>query len=444
MKIALYTMVAGFAVVVSASPAMAFGRGGGFRGGSVGAYGGVRTVGYAGGVASGPYGGVRAGEVRGGSYSGPGGSTIQHVGGGGVAVGPFGGVHAGGGGATRVTGPGGNTYTTGHAGGVAVGPAGGVRVGGGAGSAFSGPNGSAAVGYRGGVGVGPAGGVVAGGSRGGIAVGPAGGVVAGGSRGGIAATPWGGVTAGGYRGGVAIGPGGGVVAGGTHFVGHTTGYVSPAYMRSAAFGIRTGYYPYFNPAWYGAHVGAWFAPRWVVGYNLWVAPVWNTVSAFCGIAAPPVSYDYGSTVVIQDDNVYVNGDPAGTASEYAAQAVSIADTGRAVQPAATADWQPLGVFGMIQGDEKVAQRIFQLAVDKEGVIRGNYYDAVADATTPIYGSVDKKTQRVAWSIGEKKDIVFETGLPNLTKDESTILIHYGKDRTEQMMLVRLPEPKDGK
>jgi hypothetical protein len=58
--------------------------------------------------------------------------------------------------------------------------------------------------------------------------------------------------------------------------------------------------------------------------------------------------------------------------------------------------------------------------------------------------VDKKTQRVAWSIGEKKDIVFETGLPNLTKDESTILIHYGKDRTEQMILVRLPEPKDGK
>jgi hypothetical protein len=102
--------------------------------------------------------------------------------------------------------------------------------------------------------------------------------------------------------------------------------------------------------------------------------------------------------------------------------------------------QPLGVFGLIQEDEKTAQRIFQLAVNKDGVVRGNYYDAVADNTLPVVGSVDKKSQRVAWSIGEKMDIVFETGLSNFTKDDSTVLVHYGKESTQQMILVRLEEP----
>jgi hypothetical protein len=412
MRFALYTMAAGLAVAVAAEPAQAFGRGGAVRGARVGPAGGVRTGGYAGGVATGPFGGVHAGNVHGGTYTAPGGSTIQHAGGGGVRVGPAGGVHAGGGGATKITGPGGQSVVTGHHGGATVGPAGGVAVHGG---------------------------------RGGAAIGPAGGVVAGGSRGGAIATPWGGVTAGSYRGGVAVGPGGVAVARGTRVVGHTTGYISPVAMRTSAVAVRTGgYYPYFNRGWYAAHTTAWVAPRWVAGYNLWHPVVWGTVATFCGVTTPPASYDYGSAVVINDNSVYVNGEPAGTAEEYATQATALADAGRDAKPAETEEWQPLGVFGLIQPDDKVAERIFQIALNKDGVVRGNYYDAVADSTTPVYGSLDKKTQRVAWSIGEKKDIVFEAGLQNLTKDEATVLIHYGKDRTEQQMLVRLEEPKEKK
>ena len=84
---------------------------------------------------------------------------------------------------------------------------------------------------------------------------------------------------------------------------------------------------------------------------------------------------------------------------------------------------------------------FQLAVNKGGVVRGNYYDAVADNTLPVYGSVDPRTQRVAWSIGEKKDVVFEAGIANLTRDETPILVHYGKDNTQQFTLIRLQQPK---
>ena len=48
----------------------------------------------------------------------------------------------------------------------------------------------------------------------------------------------------------------------------------------------------------------------------------------------PVSYDYGSTVVYQDDSVYIDGDVVGTSAEYAEQATEIAEAG--MTPEATA------------------------------------------------------------------------------------------------------------
>ena len=62
-------------------------------------------------------------------------------------------------------------------------------------------------------------------------------------------------------------------------------------------------------------------------------------------------------------------------------------------------------------------------------------------TQPIQGSVDGKTQRAAWTIGDNTQVVSETGISNLTEDETEMLIHYGADRTEQWTLVRLEEPQ---
>ena len=60
----------------------------------------------------------------------------------------------------------------------------------------------------------------------------------------------------------------------------------------------------------------------------------------------------------------------------------------------------------------------QLAVNKQGIIRGNYTDTVTNKTQLVHGSVDKKTQRVAFTVGDNTTTVVETGLYNLTKDEA--------------------------
>src|SRR5262249_6586151 len=150
-------------------------------------------------------------------------------------------------------------------------------------------------------------------------------------------------------------------------------------------------------------------------------------------------YDYGSNIVYDAENVYVNGEQV--AADYAQQATQLADAGRQAKPPETEEWQPLGVFALVRGEEETSDKIFQLAFSVNGVIRGNYYDAIADNTLPVYGTVDKVTQRAAWSIGERKDAVFEAGLANLTKDETPVLLHLGSGNDQQLALVRVEKPQ---
>jgi hypothetical protein len=227
---------------------------------------------------------------------------------------------------------------------------------------------------------------------------------------------------------------------------HSTAHWTTGYMGVRAGAVRTGfgYYGAFHPAWYTAHPGCWLAAGWAAG-AAWTASSYADVSSYCDMpASDPPDYDYGSTVVYQNSTVYVNGQASGSAQKYAEQATDLAAQGQTATPPPTDAWKPLGVYALVQGDEKTSNNVFQLAINKEGVIRGNYYDGLMDTTTEVFGSVDKKTQRAAWTIGKKKDRVFEAGVYNLTQPQCPCLIHIGTEKTNQMLLVRVEQPKDGK
>jgi hypothetical protein len=225
---------------------------------------------------------------------------------------------------------------------------------------------------------------------------------------------------------------------------HSTAYWSSGYMGVHAAAIRTGfgYYGCFHPAWYAAHPGCWAAAGWAAG-AAWTAASYANLAAYCGLAAATEpDYDYGSTVVYQGNNVYINGQDAGTAQQYADQATAIASEGQTANAPPTDDWKALGVYALVSGDQKTSNDIFELAVNKAGIIRGNYYDGLMDTTTEVYGSVNEKTQRAAWTIGKKKDRVFEAGIYNLAQPECPCLLHLGTANTTQMMLVRMQQPKN--
>lgn len=330
---------------------------------------------------------------------------------------------------------------------MVIGPNGNVHAGGSRGVAVKGPGGAAIAGSHGAMTVGPSG-ATAHASRAGIATGP-GGTIAGGSRAGIATGP-GGTIAGGSRGAVAVGPYGAVAGGGRVVAGRGaygagiagTRFVAASDLRGQGAYVRNNFRSYnaFTPNWYRFHPGAWYAAGWNAGSS-WSTPGWYDCSSYCGYPddTSAVYYNYGDNVTYQGDSVYYDGQPYATQDEYAAQASQIAAQGKEAQPADDEKWQALGVFAMIKGDETSSNDIFQLALNQDGIVRGNYYNAVTDQTTPVSGSLQKDTQRVAWAIDGQPDTVYETGLYNLTQDETTMLVHFGQDRTEQYKLFRVQQ-----
>ncbi len=318
--------------------------------------------------------------------------------------GPNGGVAGGG----SYTGPRGNTVS----GGGAVGPNGGRAAGG----SIDGKNGGKVAG--GGV-VGPGGASAAGGK----VVGPNGG----GAAGGVVHGRAGGTTAG----GVVHGPNGGYAAGFAH-VAPSTRYYHGAVIRNGFHG-----YGMYYPGWYRAHPGVWYASAWPAGYA-WNACTWGSMMAWLTLAnSQPVYYDYGNNVVYQDNSVYVNNQDVGTAEEYTQQASQLASAGASADVSDEKNWMPLGVFALSESGQTSSDSSVELAVNAQGIIRGNYTDTKTNKTQQLQGSVDKKTQRAAWTVGDDQKTVYDTGIYNLTKDEAPLLVHIGKDETQQWLMVRL-------
>ena len=152
--------------------------------------------------------------------------------------------------------------------------------------------------------------------------------------------------------------------------------------------------------------------------------------------------DWARVVVYSGETVTFNGVTEIPAEQYVQQATDIATVGVEAKPdPKMGEWQPLGVFAMVGEGEEKSTNIFQLAINKEGVISGEYYNALTDTTEPVYGSVDAKTQRAAWTVATRKFPVYEAGIANLTKDETTMLVHFGEGKSQQLTLVRVEKPE---
>ena len=226
---------------------------------------------------------------------------------------------------------------------------------------------------------------------------------------------------------------------------HQTAAVSGGVYAARGAAVRNswGGAGTFNQGWYTAHPGAWNPTGWSAG-RAWGVATWPSVGSWYGYGGgvQPVYYDYGNNISYQGDQVYYGDQPVATADQYYQQASTLAQSQPAPDPNA-GEWMPLGVFGLVRGAESEPHYVMQLAVNKAGAVAGNYYDVVSGTSALVQGAVDKQSQRLVWTVGDNKATVGETGLYNLTKDESPALIHIGKDKTQQWTLVRLQQPQQG-
>ncbi len=119
------------------------------------------------------------------------------------------------------------------------------------------------------------------------------------------------------------GPYGGSAA----FVSGTHVNYVPSSVRSAqALSVRQNFYghDWFNSEWFRTHPDAWAAEG--IAASAWAPATWYGVADWLGCDTIPQDYDYGSTVLYQGDNVYVEGQPVGSPTQYFDQATSLASS----------------------------------------------------------------------------------------------------------------------
>ena len=162
-----------------------------------------------------------------------------------------------------------------------------------------------------------------------------------------------------------------------------------------------------------------------------------------GWASEPVYYDYGTSLYYEGDDVYYNNEVIATADEYAEQAQVIASNVPEID-AENTDWMPLGVFALTEKDGSVEDStlFLQLAINKDGVIAGTFQDTTNDKAIDVEGMIDKESQRAAWGpVGENWPIM-ETGIFNLTENESDALLHFADGQTQQWSMSRMDPPEE--
>ena len=117
------------------------------------------------------------------------------------------------------------------------------------------------------------------------------------------------------------------------------------------------------------------------------------------------------------------------------EAAALAKSG-AIDPPKDTKLLPLGVYSIAPQGHIEASAMLQLAITKDGILRGSYYDLLSNEDHQVQGAVDKKTQRVAWTIGPKGKVLFETSLANLTQDKGPLSVHYEDGESRPWTIAR--------
>ena len=89
---------------------------------------------------------------------------------------------------------------------------------------------------------------------------------------------------------------------------------------------------------------------------------------------------------------------------------------------AAPQWLPLGVYELSPTVGALAAQSVQLAVDKNGDLRGVYFDQLTGATQNIVGRVDASTQAAVWSLESNPAVRFSTTLNDLTQPNGKVTL----------------------
>ena len=192
----------------------------------------------------------------------------------------------------------------------------------------------------------------------------------------------------------------------------------------------------FTPAWYSEHPDAWQYTH--PHADLWAVAGVAGLTNWLGYPATATTTTAATSTTVAAASATTTA--AGT--EAAATATSTDDNAsNAAALPPDLEWMPLGVYATGPKDAAQAHVYQQLAVSKQGELKGNYYDSITNTTQPVSGSIDRETRKASWKVGGKGGATFETTLDALMKTPSDVTMKSGS-ATHEWELVQVQKPDD--
>ena len=192
----------------------------------------------------------------------------------------------------------------------------------------------------------------------------------------------------------------------------------------------------FTPAWYREHPNAWKVTH--PNADTWAAATAVGLATWLAVASVPVS---GPVVVGEPASVGTSEAAVEDQSSAAEEAEALVQAG-AASVADDTQWMQIGVFGLSPQGVPQATRMVQLAISREGVLRGVHHDLISEQTESLHGKVDKQTLRAAWSVGEKSQVVFEAPLGDLTRPTTPVTLHFPNGQYASWQLTQSAQSGD--
>jgi len=197
-----------------------------------------------------------------------------------------------------------------------------------------------------------------------------------------------------------------------------------------AFGHWTSTHPQpFTPAWYWQHPNAWRATHPYAGQ----AAVVTAAGLATWLATVPyATTSAGDTVIVEETIVIEDPTPVEMPME---EEVSVEES---VDAAAEKQWLSLGAYELLAPGEARATRVIELAVARDGEVRGNHFDWIGNDVEPIHGHVDQQTTRLSWTVGQGS-AVFQATFQDLMQAQGQVAVQLPDGQTADWQVVRLAQ-----
>jgi hypothetical protein len=208
--------------------------------------------------------------------------------------------------------------------------------------------------------------------------------------------------------------------------------------QSAVQNFQQGAQP-FTAEWYAQHPNAWqqthpHADAWAAAATTAGVATWLGWAAY-----ESTEDDSESGDTYYNTNYYetpTEDDTDETVEDTSTDEEASDDTAAEPEDVAAGDWLALGNYTVLNDGGLPTSRFLQLSVDRQGNLRGTYYDGISNTSQNLRGHVEQSTQQAQWRLDSNPQVVFRTNLADLTELNGSIQLNYPSGQQETWRITR--------